>query len=115
MFEEAIKAVKKELLISGDNSQYNAELARVYALSGKRNEAEVVLNEIVENSNKIYTPATTIAKIFIALNKKDQALDWLEKAYLNRNFGLIYLNESPTFDNLRTEPGFIDLQKKMGL
>jgi TolB-like protein/Flp pilus assembly protein TadD len=115
MYEEAITAVKKTAFLSDGGSLSNTLLAQAYALSGKRNEAEVVLNMLVENSNKIYTSETMIAIIYIALNMKDKALEWLEKAYLNRNFGLIYLNESPTFDNLRTEPKFQTLIKKMGL
>jgi TolB-like protein/Tfp pilus assembly protein PilF len=114
MYEEAIKEAKKALFLSDEGSLSNALLAQVYALSGKRNEAEVILNELVENSNKIYISETLIARIYIALNMKDQALEWLQKAYLNRNFGLIYLNESPTFDSLRTEPEFIELLKKIG-
>jgi TolB-like protein/Tfp pilus assembly protein PilF len=114
-FEEAIKEAKKALFLSDEGSLSNALLAQAYALSGKKNAAEVILNELVENLNKIYISETLIARIYIALNMRDQALKWLQKAYLNRSFDLIYLNESPTFDYLRTEPGFIDLQKKMGI
>jgi len=91
-----------------------ALLAHVYALTGKRNEAEIILNEIIGNLNEIYTCESDIAFIYIALNMKDQALEWLEKAYLNRSIGLIDINVFPIFDNLRAEPGFVELIRKMG-
>jgi len=115
MYEEALEEVKKAVSIYGsDMPDTKALLAHVYALTGKRNEAEIILNEIIGNLNEIYTCESDIAFIYIALNMKDQALEWLEKAYLNRSIGLIDINVFPIFDNLRAEPGFVELIRKMG-
>jgi len=44
-----------------------------------------------------------------------RALDWLEKAYDNRDPGMPYLGCTPFFDPLRADPRFKALLRKMGL
>lgn len=45
----------------------------------------------------------------------DQAFTWLEKAYESRNPALPYVNSDPAFDNLRPDPRWTSLIKRMGL
>ncbi len=44
---------------------------------------------------------------------KEQALDWLEKAYEERNWYLVFINVDPTFDPLRDNPRFQQLLRRM--
>ena len=39
----------------------------------------------------------------------DQAYEWLEKAYEERSFILVWLNFDPVFNSLRSESRFQDL------
>ena len=50
----------------------------------------------------------------ITLGYKDKALTYLEQAYNDRSFICVTLKTSPLFDDLRSEPRFIALMKKMG-
>jgi hypothetical protein len=43
------------------------------------------------------------------------ALDWLDKAYKERNDRLVYLNVDPMADPLRSEPRFRDLMTRLHL
>ncbi len=54
----------------------------VYAVSGKRVEAQRVLSELKESSKQRYVPSYNIAVIYAGLGEKDQSvLSGLEKAY----------------------------------
>ncbi len=56
-----------------------------------------------------------IALIYADLGDRDEALDWLERAY-DEHFGfLIYVKVEPGFYPLHGEPRFQALLKKMGL
>jgi hypothetical protein len=50
-----------------------------------------------------------MAHIFIGLGDTNGALDWLEKAYDDRDFSLTTLKVEPAFDSLRREPRFQSL------
>ena len=48
------------------------------------------------------------------LGDRDEAFSWLEKAYEYHVQGLIYLNVDPEFDNLRSDPRFTALTRRIG-
>ena len=50
-----------------------------------------------------------------ALGQDDQAFAWLEKAYEARDPALVWANVDPGFDNLRPDPRFRDLLRRMNL
>ena len=78
-------------------------------------DAQRMLERSKELSQKLYVPATHMAVIYAGLGEKDQAFQWLEKAYNERDEGLIYLNVAPAWDRLRSDPCFQDLVRRVGL
>jgi tetratricopeptide (TPR) repeat protein len=58
---------------------------------------------------------SNFAVSFAHLGEKDQAFQWLEKAYEQREGLLLYLKGSPAFDPLRDDPRFHDLLLRMNL
>ncbi len=46
---------------------------------------------------------------------KDRAFEYLEKSYQGRGGGMVYLEVDPRFDNLRDDPRFYELVKRVGL
>lgn len=113
MFAEAIAETNKVLALSGWNSS-QILLAKIYASSGRIKEAEIILDEVVKKRNEQYISFTSISTIYLALDRKEQSLEWLEKAYLNREYNLIHIYASPDFDYLRNDSGFASVIKKMG-
>src|SRR6266487_3020641 len=57
--------------------------------------------------------ASAVAGIYAILGDKEQAVDWLEKAYEQSDDFLVFLNIQPEFENLRSEPRFRALVKKI--
>jgi hypothetical protein len=62
-----------------------------------------------------YVASYHIALIYTGLGEKDQAFQWLEKAYQERSDLLVYLKVEPMFDRLRSDPRFTNLLHRMGL
>ena len=60
-------------------------------------------------------PASTIAQLCAALGYRDQAFTWLEKALANSEPMLVFLNVDPAYDNLRSNPRFEELLRRVGL
>jgi hypothetical protein len=52
--------------------------------------------------------------VYGGLGEKEQALDWLEKAYEYHDLILPGLKHDPTWGLLRSEPRFIELLRKAG-
>jgi len=53
--------------------------------------------------------------VYAGLDDKDQAFDWLNKAYEGRSHWLVWLNRDPRWNRLRSDPRFADLKKRVGL
>ena len=49
------------------------------------------------------------------MDDKDNAFLWLENAYTARSGMLIWLPIELHFDNLRSDPRYMDLQRRLGL
>ena len=58
---------------------------------------------------------TGVAILHAQLGEKDQAFEWFEKAYEERDGGLIFLNINRSSDPLRDDPRFHDLLQRMNL
>ncbi|MGH7451995.1 MAG: TPR end-of-group domain-containing protein, partial [bacterium] len=90
-------------------------LGHAYALAGKRDEAQKILDELLALAQQEYVSAYDIALVYTGMSEKDQAFVWLEKAHDEHNGWLVFLNVEPRFDNLRAEARFGTLLKKVGL
>ncbi len=62
-----------------------------------------------------YVLASTFVHDLAHLGEKDQAFEWLEKAYEQREGLLMYLKGHPAFDPLRDDPRFLDLLRRINL
>jgi TolB-like protein/Tfp pilus assembly protein PilF len=113
-YTEAITALEKARSV--DNSPWNlGYLGAVYGIAGKSAEARRVLEEMNEVSKRRYVSPYCIAVVYAGLGDKDQAFEWLNRAYEARSFGMTQLNVETIFYNLRSDKRFKDLLKRMNL
>jgi TolB-like protein/DNA-binding winged helix-turn-helix (wHTH) protein/Flp pilus assembly protein TadD len=110
---EAIAELKKAVELSPGSTAFAANLANAYAVSGKREEAVRILNDLKNRSRAGFSNAPEIAVVCVGLDEKDQAMVWLERAYGERfNPGVLM---RPAFDPLRSDPRFQNLLRRIGL
>ena len=71
-----------------------------------------VAQSLVEQ-RRIYVLSTSVAQLYAHAGENDRALEWLERAYQERDTLLVYLNVEPHWDHLRNEARFQDLLRRM--
>ena len=103
--DEAIATMERATSLSGRGSYYLGWLAYTYGAAGERGLAEEILAELELRAAGQYVSAMFFAWGHAGLGNKEAALDWLEKAYDERNPLISFLNW-PLLDNLRSEPRF---------
>lgn len=113
MFAEAVAESRKEYELAGRNDLPFG----IYALAklGKRDEARDALKDLLRSSATKYVSPYNIALIYNSLDMRNDALEWLEKSYAQRDPKMTFLKVEPKWNNLRNETRFIDLVKRMKL
>ncbi len=112
-FELAVAELRKAVDLSHATPMMVSALAHTYARSGNRKEAEKLLAQLFEESKKQYVSPYYFAIVYAGLSENEIAMDWLQKALADRSNGLVFLQVEPELDGLRSNPRFIDLEKKL--
>jgi serine/threonine-protein kinase len=112
-FAEAIAAAERAAQISGGNSSAIAVKGYALAKSDNPAQARIVLAELQKLSTEKYVPAYNLAIIYNALGETETALDYLEKAFAEKNVLMVFLKVDPKWNNLRKEPRFVNLMRRM--
>jgi TolB-like protein/DNA-binding winged helix-turn-helix (wHTH) protein len=92
-----------------------AALGHSFALAGMKNEADLVLQNLLNERKRHYASPFDIALIYTALGEKGTAFLWLDKAVSERSTSLVYSKWEPRLDPLRSDPRFAEMMKKIGL
>jgi serine/threonine protein kinase/tetratricopeptide (TPR) repeat protein len=113
---DAIPEYQKGVELSQGDTDPTAGLAHAYAGAGQRANAEKILRELLQKSKTSYVSPYMIATIYAGLNDKNKAFECLEKAYQERSPDIPYfLKADLRIDNLRSDPRFQDLLRRVGL
>jgi adenylate cyclase len=115
MFEQAVAESRKAVELSGRGPGALGGLGCVYAVSGRRDEARQVLDELKEMAKRRHVSPYSLAAIYALLGDRDAAFEWLEKAYREGAYGILFINVAPEWDGLRSEPRFRLLMQRVGL
>jgi tetratricopeptide (TPR) repeat protein len=111
---EAIRELEATIKLAGTDSVpvYLAALGHAYAVAGQPENARRLIEAL---QARPYVSPVDIATIYIGLGEKDEALDWLERGFAGRAYGLVFLPSDPRFDPLRNDPRFTALMRRVGL
>ena len=53
--------------------------------------------------------------VYAGLGERDKTIDWLEKAYAEREGRMTILKFAPQFDRLHSDPRYAGLLRRIGL
>ncbi len=112
---EAIKIFQKTSKISRDHPLFMSHLGVAFAWGRKTDKARDLVKELEKRVEKKNACSYFVALIYMALDNKEKAFEWLEKAYKDRDFWLLFIKVDPLFDSLRSDARFAALLKKLGL
>ena len=114
-YERAIDQFTYALVLSHEEANVIALLGNSYALSGQRLAAKQIIDELKQESMRRYISSYWIAMIYACLDEKDNAFEWLTRAYKERSSGLVWLKVEPKLDILRSDPRYTELLKRIRL
>jgi len=92
---------------------YVSSLGYACAVSGDRAKAEQILQDLEELSKQRYVSPANRAAVYLGLGEKEKALDWLEKAYEDRDPIFWWIDGDQLYDSVRNEPRFQALVQKI--
>jgi DNA-binding winged helix-turn-helix (wHTH) protein/tetratricopeptide (TPR) repeat protein len=113
MHEKAIGELEKALEIFPLNMETIALKGYSLAQAGKTNEARAVLAKLHNLSEEHYVAPYVMAIMHNGLGETAKALDYLEKAYAEKNVLMVFLKVDPKWNNLRNEPRFLSMLRAM--
>jgi len=112
-YTEAIAALTKAKELSAGSTEPVMQLGYALAKSGNREQAQATLADLKSLAAKRHVPAYNFAMIYNGLGEKEEALNYLEKSFGEREVQLTFIKVDTRWDNLRSEPRFFDLMRRM--
>jgi tetratricopeptide (TPR) repeat protein len=112
---EALLEAEKSVELSKRLSTSLTFLGIVYAQTGRRDDAEVLLKELKQKYTEHKANGYDIARIYAAMGNKDQTFEWLEKDFQSRNATMPDFLSMPPLTSLHDDPRFKDLIRRLGL
>lgn len=92
-----------------------ADLGAAHSLAGNAVEANAVLEQLLEMRRTDYVPAICLARIYSRIGEDEKAIEWLEKAFDERNGEMVFLQgeiagaaEGDSLHSLANHPKLID-------
>lgn len=118
-FDQALAAYRRVDEITAKGGEVLPDvlggLGYINAVAGNRIEAEKYLQELKNLSKRRYVAPFELAKVYLALGRKDEALAALEESYQDRNWPMLWIKVDPRFEELRSDPRFQALLRRMKL
>jgi tetratricopeptide (TPR) repeat protein len=112
-YDKAIPELQKTTL--EHNGGAFAGLAYAYAMTGKHDLAQQMLDKLFADRQSGLVVDYRVAAVYLALGDKDQAMEWLNMSYNRHENWTPLLKVDPAMDPLRSDPRFVQLMQKMGL
>jgi serine/threonine-protein kinase len=112
---EAVAFYRSALDFSGNSTWPLARMGYAHGVAGETSRATDVLDSLRGRANSGYVPSAYFALVYAGLNDAHQAMTWLQAAFDERDFNVIwFLGGDPAFDALASDSRFIDLRRAVG-
>jgi serine/threonine protein kinase/predicted Zn-dependent protease len=114
-YDLAISAGEKGVSLSGGSPLMRAALAQTFATAGATQKAIQILDDLQKLAQERYVAPHFLAGIYVGLGEHDSAIEYLDKSCAEHCHWLIYLHIDPSMDDLREDPRFQNLLRRVGL
>jgi len=108
--DEAIAILER---IGGTSLMRMSSLGHAYAIAGRVARARAVLDSLRARAARSYVPSYWFALVYAGLGERDQAMQYLERAYQERSTVLAYVRIDPRLQSLRDHPRFVALVRSI--
>ena len=114
-YDQGVAQIEKAASLENDNPMILSALGWAYGIAGRKKEVQQILVRLMEMSGDQYISGFLFAKIYAGLEDKNSAFKFLEKAYQQHAMGLAMIITDENVENLRSDPRFMELLKKINL
>jgi TolB-like protein/Tfp pilus assembly protein PilF len=113
--EDGLARIRTATALADEHQIYLAALGNAAARAGRADEARALAARLEERTASAYVPASEVAYPYVGLGDFDAAFRWLERAVVERDAMLIFLEVEPVFAPLRADPRFDVICRTVGL
>ena len=120
-YADAVEELKRAVSLGGHHIVV-ADLASACGLAARREEAAILLDQLLETRRRQYVPAICMARVYSRLGETEKAIEWLETAFDERNGEMVFLQgeiagaaADDSLNRLGSEPRVKDLLRRMSL
>ncbi len=114
-FQEDVDLTERAMQIHGRYPLSLAFSGAVFALAGRGDDARGIVNELEALAATTYSAAGPLTIVHSVLGNIDGAFEWANRAIDQRDPQVIGLKTTPMFENLRSDPRYQTLLKRMNL
>ena len=114
-YMEASKILEEVIQRSGRRSYPLTFLAVAKNRAGEQDAAEAIYKELKERNGKERVSCYDMAIVSVAVGRREESLDWLEKAMRKKSFGLFHIKVEPVFESIRELPRFKSILETIGI
>jgi eukaryotic-like serine/threonine-protein kinase len=118
-YEQAIEEVQKGALLEGvspdEAAAWTAEFLKAFRTGGPNGYWQKNLAVALKEREQSGPGALDLAGAYARVGDKEKALEWLQKAYEERDGNITLVKYLPDFKSLRGDRGFSDLLRRIGL
>lgn len=112
--DEAFAEHLKVEALTGTSAERIAALKNAYAAGGWKLVRQKEVDFALEDAKSRYLTSLNMAVLYTKNGDRDRALESLNRAYEEREGSLVNLNVDPFWDELRPDPRFQDLLRRVG-
>ncbi len=98
-----------------DHFLFLVDLSMPYYKTGHMEKSDAALSRLLLEQKKNRNLEFLISIVYATRGQKSEAIQWLKKAYENRDFWLVFMRATPELSFLMTEPAVQEILKKMDL
>jgi tetratricopeptide (TPR) repeat protein len=113
-YDKAIGAHERAVAISPAPISM-AYLGCALARAGRTEAALTLLDDLLARREREHVPPRCLVFLYAALGNRDLALEWLERAYVAHDPGLLMMRVMPLFEPLRSDPRFKRMLRQIGI
>ena len=114
MNDEAFAELLKVEALTGTGAERIAALKNAYAAGGWELVWQKEVEFALEDAKSRYVTSLSMAFLYTQNGDRNRALESLNRAYEEREGSLVNLNADPSWDELRPDPRFQDLLRRVG-
>lgn len=110
--EKAIETLEK----AKKTPLYSSFLAIAYTKNGQIQKAQTLVDrlKLISEKKAATSPEYSVGLYYSGIGQKEEALDWLERAYKSHDTELYFLKTEPMFKTLHGDPRYEELLRKIG-